>query len=249
MTETIKAPDARPWFSREFAIEMRAFTASECKHDGEKELRIFTAKNNAKHIRPQCLVCGKEAGPSVAKSSVDGSALKPFDDELPKIYKERRHSEEEDIRQRHLRIEARAKVAQSIEYEQYRKTPKWAGLRRKVLTRAKHICEGCGDKPATEVHHLTYEHIFDEFLFELVALCRECHERWHGNEQPPHPAVVDTSSEQTLDDLELPCCGCRQQGSTAEGYPWCYAHEEFAEVALASRDLCGPTFRSLDPLR
>ena len=36
--------------------------------------------------------------------------------------------------------------------------------------------------PATQAHHLTYEHMGDEFLWELKAVCRPCHERWHGTE-------------------------------------------------------------------
>ena len=32
---------------------------------------------------------------------------------------------------------------------------------------------------ATQVHHLTYQHVFAEFAFELVAVCDECHARLH----------------------------------------------------------------------
>ena len=31
----------------------------------------------------------------------------------------------------------------------------------------------------TQCHHLTYENVGEEFLFELVALCSDCHERLH----------------------------------------------------------------------
>ena len=41
------------------------------------------------------------------------------------------------------------------------------------------VCEACGEVRATEVHHLTYKHIGSEFLWELVAICRACHERYH----------------------------------------------------------------------
>ena len=27
------------------------------------------------------------------------------------------------------------------------------------------------------MHHWTYEHLFDELLFELYGLCHDCHER------------------------------------------------------------------------
>lgn len=64
-------------------------------------------------------------------------------------------------------------------YRDYLKSQEWAIKRAKVMRRANYRCEGCGDKPAAEVHHLTYEHVTQEFLFELVALCGDCHERIH----------------------------------------------------------------------
>jgi 5-methylcytosine-specific restriction endonuclease McrA len=45
------------------------------------------------------------------------------------------------------------------------------------------VCEGCREQPASEVHHLTYEHVGEEFLWELEAVCDDCHSRVHG--RPP----------------------------------------------------------------
>ena len=64
-------------------------------------------------------------------------------------------------------------------YADYLKSQQWADKRDRVLRRANYHCEGCAQRPATDVHHLTYEHVTQEFLFELVALCRECHARVH----------------------------------------------------------------------
>lgn len=65
------------------------------------------------------------------------------------------------------------------EYGAYLHGEKWAEKRRKVLARCNGRCEGCGNAKATVVHHLTYEHVYDEFLFELVGLCQKCHDRIH----------------------------------------------------------------------
>ncbi|MEK9724008.1 MAG: HNH endonuclease [Rhodospirillaceae bacterium] len=65
-------------------------------------------------------------------------------------------------------------------YRDHLDSPTWWDKRKQVLKRAGHKCEGCGDALASEVHHLTYEHMGDEFLFELIAVCRACHERLHG---------------------------------------------------------------------
>jgi 5-methylcytosine-specific restriction endonuclease McrA len=65
-------------------------------------------------------------------------------------------------------------------YEDYLQSPGWAELRRKVLAREKGICQGCTVEKATEVHHTTYSHVGNELLFELLALCSNCHAKVHG---------------------------------------------------------------------
>jgi len=67
-------------------------------------------------------------------------------------------------------------------YDTYIRSERWGAKRAMVLGRCGHKCEGCGTKPATQVYHLTYEHLGDELLFELVGLCKDCHERVHGIE-------------------------------------------------------------------
>jgi len=62
-------------------------------------------------------------------------------------------------------------------YTAYLASPEWAAKRELVMKRCGGICEGCGIKPATDIHHHHYEHLFDEFLFELVGLCHGCHVR------------------------------------------------------------------------
>lgn len=61
-------------------------------------------------------------------------------------------------------------------YNAYLRSPEWAKRRQKVLKRANGICESCLDRPAVQVHHLTYAHLFNEPCFELRAVCHGCHE-------------------------------------------------------------------------
>ena len=63
--------------------------------------------------------------------------------------------------------------------ETYLKSYEWSVIRQKVLTRSGGLCEGCGFERATEVHHLTYERVGKEMLFDLVAVCRGCHGKIH----------------------------------------------------------------------
>lgn len=66
-------------------------------------------------------------------------------------------------------------------YRNYLLTPAWRFKRRLVLARCNGKCEGCAGRPATEVHHLTYDHVGDELLYELVGLCENCHKKAHGD--------------------------------------------------------------------
>ncbi len=65
----------------------------------------------------------------------------------------------------------------------YLKTDKWAMLRSKILERDGGICQGCLEKKAVQVHHITYENIGNEFCFELISLCDECHERVYSEDK------------------------------------------------------------------
>lgn len=58
---------------------------------------------------------------------------------------------------------------------QYYNTDKWKLKREKVLKRDNFLCQACLNKKAIQVHHLTYKHVFDEPLFELVSICIACH--------------------------------------------------------------------------
>jgi 5-methylcytosine-specific restriction endonuclease McrA len=60
-------------------------------------------------------------------------------------------------------------------YTDYLKSPRWRVIRGVVLSRDKGICQACLREKATEVHHLTYVHIFNEPLFDLVSVCEDCH--------------------------------------------------------------------------
>jgi hypothetical protein len=64
-------------------------------------------------------------------------------------------------------------------YSAYLLTPEWRARRAKVLKRAGGVCEGCLGRPATQVHHLTYERVGREMLFDLVAICDDCHGAIH----------------------------------------------------------------------
>lgn len=68
-----------------------------------------------------------------------------------------------------------------VPYSEYLQSPHWQRKRRHVLNRAGYLCEICrkGDRQL-DVHHRTYENKGWELSEDLMALCRECHEKTHG---------------------------------------------------------------------
>jgi hypothetical protein len=64
-------------------------------------------------------------------------------------------------------------------YNDYLNSDDWRAKRRLVMDRCGGLCEGCRNSTVTEIHHLTYEHVGAEFLYELVGLCGDCHLRAH----------------------------------------------------------------------
>jgi len=155
----------------------------DCEH-AEEELRVREFSNGSRHFVRQCLHCGRASNAisREALSDEDRAAAPEFDEGIQERYWERRSEAMRRARtqrdQEHAeRVdELRAKAAE------YRKTLAWQHRRGLVLNRAGWVCEGCRIRPATQVHHLTNEHYGNEFLWELVAVCRECHTRYHGVE-------------------------------------------------------------------
>ena len=134
----------------------------------------------------QCQVCGSQSGPAINKRSPEVMGRDdrlPFDEELGLRYEEIRRAQIQ--RQQIVREQEQARKQREWwdSYNTYLQTPQWKARRAQVLKRANGLCEGCRESRAVQVHHLTYEHVGNEFLFELVALCLECHDRIHQSEK------------------------------------------------------------------
>lgn len=142
-----------------------------CEHL-HQERRIRTHSNGTTHLVLQCQTCGIPTR-SLKKVELGGQAESAIPAFNPQI-------ETDFARVR----SAKSKAVRDVEtqeffdwYGEYLKTPAWRAKRQLVLQRAKGVCEGCAAQKATQVHHTTYAHVGDEFLWELIAICDTCHER------------------------------------------------------------------------
>jgi hypothetical protein len=153
-----------------------------CEHESV-HLTKRVASNGAVSFPMQCLRCGRETR-VVRKGELTRQQMEAapaIDPELKTAYWQARSARYQEL---HDALRDREREEWFARYDAYLLTPEWARRRRAVLRRAKGTCEGCLVRPATQVHHLTYERVGREMLFDLAAVCDECHAAIHSDEGP-----------------------------------------------------------------
>ncbi|MCG7363915.1 hypothetical protein MHZ93_21900 [Roseomonas sp. ACRSG] len=111
----------------------------------------------------------------MAKKAVpDWQQLPEWDAELNRTYTAAAH-------EKRLQASADKKAARRAVYHEYLQTDRWREKSRKVLRRDP-MCMACGEVPSEQAHHLTYDRIFREPLFDLVGVCRRCHAEIHQDD-------------------------------------------------------------------
>lgn len=177
-----------------WAKEFGEWSRQECKHE-RQELRRGTNNAGMPVIRMQCLDCGLRIGNAV-KRPPNADELPEFDDAMHDAYNAARKAALEKVDQKYVDIQLRrwkGKEDGDSYYAQahnaYLNSLAWKDRRRLVMERAQGLCEGCRKAAATEVHHLSYAHWGQELLFELVALCGNCHDRIHA--KGDHEALIE----------------------------------------------------------
>jgi 5-methylcytosine-specific restriction endonuclease McrA len=91
-----------------------------------------------------------------------------------------RHCYDEQHRAELLVRRARIAELRKMPFEEYRRTPEWRTRRNRILLRAGNKCELCYASGPVDCHHRTYDRYGEELLSDLIALCRSCHQRFHG---------------------------------------------------------------------
>ena len=140
---------------------------------------IYNNSNtNARIVRETCKFCFHRENPGKLKD-YDISKLKvttndSYHNFITKISEERNKLLNE--------IFDKQKEYRKSLYQKYLNSDHWKNLRKKAMERDNYTCQIC-HKKATEVHHLTYENLNKEHLFELVALCHNCHINTYHNGQ------------------------------------------------------------------
>ncbi len=162
-------------------IRAKIRAAEPCEH---KNTTLSKKLNRAGiwQVMNQCAFCGKQIGQYVSYKSqgIDLDSLPEWDEALAA-------SSVDELK---LKVSAAWKVEKKRqiegklkEYDAYIGSKQWRIRAEKVLKRDKYLCQACGIAKATEVHHRTYSHLYDEPLFDLVSVCEACHSKLHPEEQ------------------------------------------------------------------
>jgi 5-methylcytosine-specific restriction endonuclease McrA len=151
-----------------------------CTHETHPVWTIVSG--GLRQLRLQCLRCGGLIASAQRHSLATPSTPMVDKAAVERYWANRQAWYLQQGERRREEYDARREVQRQEFWERwtpYLSSPEWYEKRGQVLRRANFICEGCGINRATQVHHTTYRNIGNEFLFQLVALCRDCHERYH----------------------------------------------------------------------
>lgn len=157
---------------------------SSCKSNNT-ELRRLMTSNGIWQYRYQCLDCGGQASPNLkhsdAKNRVGNLETVPEYDKT--LWREIWESGRKDLVEITRKQKQEAQKEWWSEYSKYLNSQKWLDKRRRVFERDNYTCQACLKRPAEHCHHLTYDRVFNEPLFDLISVCTQCHIELHPHMQ------------------------------------------------------------------
>jgi hypothetical protein len=143
-------------------------------HD-DVETRKFVCSNGTIQYRNQCLKCGVQIGKNIPHQHAN-PPYPAWDAELRNRFWQERWEVESSAKRSAFNAEL---INRRNSHRMYLQSPQWRKVREKALRRDGYRCQGCLDREATQVHHLTYERHGRELLIDLVSLCDVCHDTIH----------------------------------------------------------------------
>lgn len=141
-----------------------------CEH--EYHLVKYQMSDGRWMLREQCKKCAHFHGSAQSQHGVDMSKMP--------IAAEQEDTWEAFQEERNELTERLNKKRQEIRFaamDKYYDSPEWEERRQKVFKRDNYKCQSCLDAPAEQCHHLTYEHFKNEPLFDLISVCKACHDK------------------------------------------------------------------------
>lgn len=155
-----------------------------CNHRMATPVR-YVKSNGAVCVRIQCMMCGESQGEK-RKADYDINSLQDWNEKVRERRRTQRSKRRQELYEQERKRIAEERQEESAEwwsnYTAYLRSPEWHRVRQAVLQRDNHTCQACLRNKATHAHHLSYS-LYNQLgrsaAFELVAICRTCHEAIH----------------------------------------------------------------------
>lgn len=159
--------------------------------DRQPALRPTYGTSRTKHIQliTQCISCWDAKGNSLPQKGRDLSQFPVVDRDKEHEMEILRNKQFKEVAgefrslnlsENNPRFEVEKAGFSFKNYKDYMRSDKWKVKRKKVLERDNYTCVSCLEEKATQVHHITYDNLGDEPLFNLVSVCGKCHCKIHG---------------------------------------------------------------------
>ena len=165
-------------------LEKDLETLKNCNHENTDF--YYIVKSNKEYAYMElCSLCGerKDKSKTWIKASAiptDATIIK-YTDEIKKAFSDKKNIIISEINKIKYAIDMSVKYQA---YLKYLESPEWDEKRRMRLYFNKNNflgkCEICGKNEATQIHHMTYSRLYNEWVFDLAALCSTCHKRIHN---------------------------------------------------------------------
>ncbi len=85
-----------------------------------------------------------------------------------------------------------------MNYQKYLQSAQWKRVKDAAIVRANNTCQICSSGERLEVHHNTYAHVGNEYDYEVIALCHECHQFLRSRMVTP-PAYIWEPDQDAID--------------------------------------------------
>lgn len=161
---------------------------------------LFKLSNGGTQLRKYCTKCHDRDGNSLKQSDYDLNKIQLRDNlSYNNFIQEYRNSDIDEFNTFIKKLQTKQYFEYYNTYYKYINSENWKELRKKIITRDSGVCQICGAK-GTNVHHLTYTHFMNEYLFELVLLCENCHLKEYHSEDAKK---MNTENEKNIPQKEL----------------------------------------------
>lgn len=151
-----------------------------CCKNPDLIIRQFHSNNSTTTLYYQCKNCsGSDRTKKLSQKKYSKDIDSEFDYDGFENWKLERENEKKKIYNLIIK-ESNYLNSNKYKYYKYLESNEWKAIRNDRMKMDNYLCQECRNAKADEVHHITYNRIFEEILEDLISVCKPCHKKLHG---------------------------------------------------------------------